>query len=454
MTRVLVVDDEESLIEVISSALTHDGYEVMTTSKPEEAIRLLRENRIDALITDLKMAPMDGIQVLTEAKGLDRDVVVIMITAFGSVETAVEAMRKGAYDYIIKPFPIDELRMTLGRALAHRGLVKENVNLRRELAGIYRFENIVGSSEAMQKVFRKMEKVADTDSTVLIYGESGTGKELVARALHYNSSRREKPFVAVSCSALPESLLESELFGHVKGSFTGAIANKDGLFKAADGGTIFLDEIGSMSPAIQASLLRVLQEHEIKPVGATRNIKVDVRVIAASNERLEDKIKQGTFREDLYYRISVIPVDVPPLRERREDIPMLVEHFMRRALAKRGSGADLRMTSEVLDMLMSYDWPGNVRELENAIERIVALSDGGLILLDHLPEKILMPREFLEAAQKVNLKAFVHEKEKAYIQRILRETSGDKKQAARLLGIDLATLYRKMDRWRNSGTQP
>jgi DNA-binding NtrC family response regulator len=377
-----------------------------------------------------------------------------MITAFGSVETAVEAMRKGAYDYIIKPFPIDELRMTLGRALAHRGLVKENVNLRRELAGIYRFENIVGSSEAMQKVFRKMEKVADTDSTVLIYGESGTGKELVARALHYNSSRREKPFVAVSCSALPESLLESELFGHVKGSFTGAIANKDGLFKAADGGTIFLDEIGSMSPAIQASLLRVLQEHEIKPVGATRNIKVDVRVIAASNERLEDKIKQGTFREDLYYRISVIPVDVPPLRERREDIPMLVEHFMRRALAKRGSGADLRMTSEVLDMLMSYDWPGNVRELENAIERIVALSDGGLILLDHLPEKILMPREFLEAAQKVNLKAFVHEKEKAYIQRILRETSGDKKQAARLLGIDLATLYRKMDRWRNSGTQP
>jgi DNA-binding NtrC family response regulator len=394
------------------------------------------------------MTPIDGLQVLQEAKKLDNDIVVIMITAFGSIDTAVEAMKNGAYDYVIKPFQMDEIRMTLRRALAHRNLVKENFSLKRELAGLYRFENIVGASEVMQKLFRKMEKLADTDSTVLIYGESGTGKELVARALHYNSARKDKPFVAVSCGTLPETLLESELFGHVKGSFTGAIAHKEGLFKAADGGSIFLDEVGSTSPAIQSSLLRVLQEMEIRPVGATKNIKVDVRVIAASNERLEDKIKQGTFREDLYYRLSVIPLDLPPLRERRDDIPLLVDHFMRRALAKRGSTIDVKMSSEVLDMLTSYDWPGNVRELENAIERIVALSDGGLIQLDQLPEKILVPQEIREVTQTKNLKAFVHEKEWAHIQRMLRETGGDKKKAARLLGIDLVTLYRKIDRCR------
>lgn len=448
MAKILVVDDEESLLEVLRAAMVKEGYEVTTTTKPDEAIRILHEDHMDAIITDLKMTPIDGIQVLQEAKKLDGDVVVIMITAFGSIETAVEAMKNGAYDYVIKPFQMDEIRMTLSRALVHRNLVKENFSLKRELAGLYRFENIVGVSEVMQKLFRKMEKLADTDSTVLIYGESGTGKELVARALHYNSARKDKPFVAVSCGALPETLLESELFGHVKGSFTGAIANKEGLFKVADGGSIFLDEVGSTSPAIQSSLLRVLQEMEIRPVGATRNIKVEVRVIAASNERLEDKIKQGTFREDLYYRLSVIPLDLPPLRERRDDIPLLVDHFMRRALAKRGSAIEVKMSSEVLDMLMSYDWPGNVRELENAIERIVALSDGGLIQLDQLPEKILVPQEIREVTQTKNLKAFVQEKEWAHIQRMLRETGGDKKKAARILGIDLVTLYRKMDRCR------
>ncbi|MCX6356469.1 MAG: sigma-54 dependent transcriptional regulator, partial [Candidatus Aureabacteria bacterium] len=369
MARILVVDDEESLLEVIGAVLTREGYEVVTTTNPEEAMRLLREEQIDVVVTDLKMKPIDGLQLLQETKALDRDVVVIMLTAFATVESAVEAMKLGAYDYIIKPFKIDEIRMTLKRALSHRGLARENITLKRELAGIYRFENIVGTSEAMQKIFKKMDKIADTDSTILIYGESGTGKELVAHALHYNSSRKDKPFVAVSCSALPETLLESELFGHVKGAFTGAIAGKDGLFKAADGGTIFLDEIGSTSPAIQASLLRVLQEREVKPVGATKNIKVDVRVISASNERLEDKIKQGTFREDLYYRLSVIPLDLPSLRERPEDIPMLVEHFMRRAIAKRGSAVEIKMTPQVIEVLMNYDWPGNVRELENAIAR-------------------------------------------------------------------------------------
>lgn len=446
MAKVLLVDDEQSLLTVIKAALERDGHEVIATSQPDEAVRAIREDRIDAVITDLKMSPIDGIEVLKEAKDRDGDVVVILITAFGSVETAVEAMKRGAHDYLIKPLHLEELRLSLRRALSHRTLVRENLTLKRELAEIRRFENIVGSSEAIQKVFRKMEKVADTDSTVLIYGESGTGKELVARALHSNSARRNRPFVAVSCGALPESLLESELFGHVKGAFTGAVASKDGLFKAADGGTIFLDEVGATSPAIQASLLRVLQEREVKPVGATKNIKVDVRVIAASNERLEEMIQRGLFREDLYYRLSVIPIDLPPLRERKEDIPLMVEHFIRKALAKREGSIAMKMSTEVLHLLTAYDWPGNVRELENAIERIAALSDGGLVMREHLPEKIALAGEEFETDETKNLKAFVQEKERAHIRRVLKETGGDKKAAAKLMGIDLATLYRKIDR--------
>lgn len=448
--KVLVVDDEPSLLEVMRAALAFEGYDVATTRHGDEAIRIIRGGGVDAVITDLKMSPVDGIGVLTEAKKRDAEIVVIMITAYGSVQTAVEAMRKGAHDYIIKPFQMDELRLTLGRGLAHRSLVRENVSLKRELARIHSYDNMVGSSEAIQKVFRRLEKVADTDSTVLIYGESGTGKELVARALHANSRRRGKPFVAVSCGAIPESLLESELFGHVKGAFTGAVAGKDGLFKAADGGTIFLDEVGATSPAIQTSLLRVLQEREVKPVGATRNIRVDVRVIAASNERLERMISRGAFREDLYYRLSVIPIDLPPLRDRRDDIPLLVDHFMRKALAKRGEGREVKMSSEVLKLLADYDWPGNVRELENAIERIVALSDGGLVTREHLPEKILVTGEADGAPVATNLRAVVQEKERAHIRRVLMETKGDKKAAAKLMGIDLATLYRKMERSRAS----
>ena len=453
MAKILLVDDERSLLTVIKAALERDGHEVIATSEPEEALRVIGEDGLDAVVTDLKMSPIGGIEILKEAKARDRDLVVIMITAFGSVETAVEAMKQGAHDYLIKPLHLEALRLSLRRALAHRALVRENVTLKRELAEIYRFDNIVGSSEAIQKVFRKMEKVADTDSTVLIYGESGTGKELVARALHFNSARRDRPFVAVSCGALPESLLESELFGHVKGAFTGAVASKDGLFKAADGGTIFLDEIGATSPAIQSSLLRVLQEREVKPVGATRNIKVDVRVIAASNERLEEMIKRGAFREDLYYRLSVIPIDLPPLRERKEDIPLLVEHFIRKAVAKREGSVAIKMSSEVLKLLTAYDWPGNVRELENAIERIAALSDGGLVMREHLPEKIAMAGDDFENAETRNLKAFVQEKERTHIRRVLKETGGDKKAAAKLMGIDLATLYRKIDRLRANGNE-
>ncbi len=443
MPKILIVDDEESLLEVLRAAITKEGYEVEATTNPEEAVKIIRGDHIDAVITDLKMAPIDGIQVLKEAKKTDKDIVVIMVTAFGSVETAVEAMKKGAYDYVVKPFKMDEIRVTLKRAMGHRNLVRENISLKRKLAGMYRFENIVGTSEVMQKLFRKMEKVADTDSTILIYGESGTGKELVAKALHYNSPRSEKPFVTVSCGALPESLLESELFGHVKGAFTGADRSRDGLFKAADGGTIFLDEIGTMGPAIQASLLRVLQEREIKPVGASKSIKVDVRVIAASNERIEDRVKEKTFREDLYYRLSVIPLEIPPLRERREDIPLVAEHFLRMALAKRSSKIEVKISPEVLDIFMAYNWPGNVRELESVIEQVIALSDGGLIVSDQLPEKLLEAKD-----ESRNLRTFVYQKEKLHIDKILREAGSDKKKAAKILGIDLATLYRKIDRFK------
>jgi DNA-binding NtrC family response regulator len=447
MAKVLLVDDEESLLEVLRTAMVEEGYEVEATTRPEEAVKMIHNDNVDAVIADLKMKPIDGIQVLREAKRADSNIAVIMITAFASIETAVEAMKEGAFDYIIKPFKMDEMRVALKRALAHRNLVKENICLKRELAGMYRFENIVGTSEVMQRLFRKVEKVAITDSTVLIYGESGTGKELVARALHYNSPRRDKPFVAVSCGAIPETLLESELFGHVKGAFTGAVMNRDGLFRAAEGGTIFLDEIGTMSLAVQASLLRVLQEREMRPVGASKSVKVNVRVIAASNERLEERIKNKSFREDLYYRLSVIPIDLPPLRERREDIPLLAEHFLKRSLAKQSRGIEVKLSPEVMHILMSYDWPGNVRELENVIERVIALGDGGIIKPAHLPEKLLEVGDHT-----ANLREFVQQKEKTHIERILAETGGDKKKAAKIMGIDLATLYRKLDRFKNTPT--
>jgi DNA-binding NtrC family response regulator len=447
MAKVLLVDDEESLLEVLRTAMVEEGYEVEATTRPEEAVKMIHNDNVDAVIADLKMKPIDGIQVLREAKRADSNIAVIMITAFASIETAVEAMKEGAFDYIIKPFKMDEMRVALKRALAHRNLVKENICLKRELAGMYRFENIVGTSEVMQRLFRKVEKVAITDSTVLIYGESGTGKELVARALHYNSPRRDKPFVAVSCGAIPETLLESELFGHVKGAFTGAVMNRDGLFRAAEGGTIFLDEIGTMSLAVQASLLRVLQEREMRPVGASKSVKVNVRVIAASNERLEERIKNKSFREDLYYRLSVIPIDLPPLRERREDIPLLAEHFLKRSLAKQSRGIEVKLSPEVMHILTSYDWPGNVRELENVIERVIALGDGGIIKPAHLPEKLLEVGDHT-----ANLREFVQQKEKTHIERILAETGGDKKKAAKIMGIDLATLYRKLDRFKNTPT--
>jgi len=364
------------------------------------------------------------------------------MTAYASYETAVEAMREGALEYVMKPFKRDEILLKVKLGLQQRAILDENRMLRREVEGRYQYENIVGSSQAMEVLYRLIEKVAPTDTTVLITGESGTGKELVARALHFNSRRRERAFCAVNCGALPETLLESELFGHVRGAFTGAHADKEGLFEAANKGTILLDEIGTMSPAMQMKLLRVLQEREVKRVGSTEVKHVDVRVIAATNENLAERVKQGHFREDLFYRLSVIPIEIPALRERREDVPLLVRHF----LEKRREDARVTVTidDEATFVLENYDWPGNVRELENVIERAATLCEHNHITLRDLPERLIEGHDLTLVDDKT-LRSVTRETQRRHIARVLRETNGDKKAAAQLLSISIPSLYRKLD---------
>jgi DNA-binding NtrC family response regulator len=378
---------------------------------------------------------------------------VIILTAFGSVETAIEAMKLGSFDYVTKPFKMDELLITIQRALEYSRALSENVELKEELVGRYKFENIVAESPAMRNVCEMIKRVAPADTTVLITGESGTGKELVAKAIHLHSKRKDKRFLAVNCAALPEPLLESEMFGHVKGAFTGASCNKDGLFESASGGTLFLDEISSMPLSIQGKLLRVLQEREIRRVGGNETIPVDVRVIAATNTSLEAMIKLGTFREDLYYRLSVIPIEVKPLRDRQEDILPLIYHVLRREI---GEGRDLpKITPEIKEMFERYTWPGNVRELENAVKHAITFAQDNKITPDVLPPRILnqvkVPEHHASAGQEgaddlrnKSLKAFLREREKEYLEQVLSLTKGDKEKAAKSLKISLATLYRKL----------
>jgi DNA-binding NtrC family response regulator len=447
MARILIVDDEQSMLEVLAIMLKREGYEVATTSNGEQAMELIRSIGFDVVITDLKMEPVDGMEVLRFTKTVNRETVVIMMTAHGTEEIAVEAMKEGAFHYVKKPFKMEELRNLIAKGL-------ENRDLKQEVQGRYHVENIVGSSREMQKIFRLIEKVAPTDSTVIIYGESGTGKELVARALHYNSHRRNYPFEAINCTALPETLLESELFGHVKGSFTGAHVDKKGLFEAADKGTVFLDEIGIMSPGMQMKILRVLQEKEIKRVGDNTVRDVDVRIIAATNENLSEKVKSGEFREDLYYRLSVIPINLAPLRDRREDIPLLVKHFLK--TQNKRLKADYKISDETMAILEAYDWPGNVREVENAIERAVTLSEGNIIKPEDLPE--VMTAGFVGAAPRTgDLEYAVLEYEYRHIRRVLVEVSDDKKAASKVLGISVPTIYRKLKdfekRFETAGTK-
>lgn len=387
---ILIADDEPGIRRVLEAMFSKEGFNVLTAQNGKNALDLVAANRIDLLITDLIMPDMTGVELLRSVKDSQPHCAAIMITAFGTIKTAVDALKLGAYNYLTKPFELDEVRAQVKQALAHQALQEENVQLKQQLKTNYRFDNIVGSSGKMQELFKVIERAADSRATVLIRGESGSGKELVARALHYNSSRASKPFIAVSCAALPETLLESELFGHEKNAFTGAVAQKPGRFELANQGTLFLDEIAEIPPSLQVKLLRVLQEREFERIGGTKSIKVDVRLVAATNKDLEAAVAQREFREDLYYRLQVIQVFVPPLRERREDIPALAEHFI--AKYNRENGRKVQSVSqEALDLLMRYPFPGNVRELENAIERAVVMAekDATTITPDLLPMTIV-----------------------------------------------------------------
>jgi DNA-binding NtrC family response regulator len=449
--KILVVDDEVSIVEVLKALLTREGYTVTTASDGEEALSRLREEKFDLMISDIRMQPMNGITLLRKARELQGHLAIIMITAYATVETAVEAMKCGAFDYVCKPFKIDELILTVQRALSYEHALQENETLKENLRTRYHFENLVGDHEKMRKVYAMIEKVARTDSTILILGESGTGKELVARALHNYSRRNEKPFVGINCAALPETLLESELFGYVKGAFTGANKFKKGLFESAQGGTLLLDEVGSIPIDMQLKLLRVLEEREIRPVGGTKTVSIDVRIVAATNEHLENKIKKGEFREDLFYRLSVIPIELPPLRERLSDIPLLVKHFLKEL--KENEGREISIDSLAVAALQCYNWPGNVRELENVINRAGALCEEQRITFNDLPPNIIelaqqtdltTPRDDASQFKGSSLKAFLRTKERDYIQGVLDDCGGDKEKAAKALGISLATFYRKI----------
>jgi len=383
-SRILLVEDDPDMLLLVSEHLGGEGHTVVGTGRGAEAIALLRSGDFDVVLTDLRMPDVDGMDVLRAARETQRGVPVILFTAFGSIETAIQAMRQGAYDYVTKPFSLEEITLLVGRALEDRRLRAENISLRQELESRYRFENLLGKSPAMQSVFALIRQAAPGDASILIGGESGTGKELVAKALHYNSPRSERPFVPVNCAAIPANLLESELFGHVKGAFTGAMKARRGLFREAEGGTLFLDEIGDLAPELQAKLLRVIEDRAVRPVGSDEAVPLDLRLMAATNKDLPARIREGSFREDLYYRLAVIPIQLPPLRERREDIPLLAEHFLRRAEA--ASGRAIRgFTPEAMAALLRHPWPGNVRELENAVERAATLAAS-----DQIPPEALL----------------------------------------------------------------
>jgi two-component system, NtrC family, response regulator AtoC len=488
MAKILLLDDELTMVQMVSEFLRADGHEVMPFTSFNPAMEALESAAPDLVITDLYLdkTRAHGLEVLQKARAQNPPPTVIVITAFGSIDTAVEAMKSGAYDYLEKPLKLDGLKFCVQRALSYNDAVSENIYLRKQLKKKYQFNQIIGTSSKMQEVFKMIERVADSDSTILVLGESGTGKELVAKALHYNSRRQFAPFVPINCSALPENLLESELFGHRKGAFTGAITDKKGLFQEADGGTIFLDEIGTMPPVLQSRLLRVLQEREVRRVGDNTAVSVNVRVVAATNESLEKRIKEGTFREDLFYRLNVIPITLPPLRERVDDIPLLVSHFMRDKINPR-TGSRYQITRQAMELLSAHYWPGNVRELENAIERAVTLCEESTLHMSDLPPVLqnlaatassdtvietregtppqsmmvlsdsLYPLRFTEIQQEspetkpaqgekpvAALKDFLRLQEQGYLNRALAQTGGDKDKAAEVLGISLATLYRKL----------
>ena len=442
MTRkpnILVVDDEKAMREALKDWLMEDGYEVGLAGSGQEALTMAVDRPWDVILLDLKMPGMDGLEVLRNIRQSCSETQIIMMTAYATVDTAIQAMKEGAFDYLVKPFDPDEVEMQIKKIVAHKELVLENVLLRKRLEERYEYDEIVGRSEAMQKVFALIDRVAATDSTVLITGESGTGKELIARALHANSNRSYGPFIAVSCGALPDSLLESELFGYEKGAFTGANHTKKGRFEMAHTGTLFLDEIGEISMKTQIDLLRVLQEREFRRLGGETSIKVDVRIVVATNRDLKKAIEEKRFREDLYYRLNVISICSPPLRERKEDIPLLVKRFIRKYAVELNK-EEPRVSAPAMRLLMDYPWPGNVRELENVIERSIVIGQGKEILPEDLP---FAPHERGPQGFPRSLKSM----EKMHIEQVLRETDWNISRAARELDIDRQTLYNKMEKY-------
>lgn len=434
---ILLLEDEKLMRVTLEDALRAEGYDVVSFETGTEAMDFLMSSPVDVIVTDVRLPDIDGLSILKKISNTN-DALVIVMTAFGTIKDAVEAMKLGAFDYITKPFSLDEFLLLIERAMDVKRLKEENIRLKKDLSRYYHFPNIIAESDEMKKVCSVVERVADSDSTVLLLGESGTGKELIATTIHYQSKRRDKPLIKVNCAALPEGLIESELFGHEKGAFTGAIKRKLGRFELANGGTIFLDEIGDIPLSAQSKILRVIQERQFERVGGTETINVDVRIIAATNKNLEEEVKRGNFREDLYWRLNVIPISLPPLRNRKEDIPYLIDFFLdkyRNKLSRK-----ISFSKEAIDVLLAYDYPGNIRELENIVERCVTLSTSDIIKKDDLPSFIIKKQD----NKHLFLSDVAAEAEKEHIIRILKATKGNKTRAAEMLGISRKTLWEKM----------
>jgi DNA-binding NtrC family response regulator len=445
--RSIVVDDEASVCEAVKAILEIEGIDVVTTTSSVNAVEDIRENGYDLIISDLKMPKMDGLELYDQVREISPDSIFIIITAFGTIPSAVDAIKKGVYDYIPKPFTPDEVRIPIRRALERKRLERENIALRTQIEARYSFQSIIGNSAEMHEVFRIMRHAASSESSVLVTGESGTGKELVARAVHSNSVRARRKFVTVNCGAIPEGLIESELFGHVKGSFTSAVSDKKGLVEEADKGTLFLDEIGELAPPLQVKLLRVLQEGEFLRVGDTQPRRVNVRVVAATNRDLKKAIAEKQFREDLFYRLNVIPIELPPLRRRKEDVPLLVNHFIEKHKAKAPEKNISGIFKDAMQALINYHFPGNVRELENAVEYAVAFTTGPVVQKEDLPKYILEEKKLGAEAQKIPimpLKDAKHQFEKGLIIATLIETGGNISEAARLLNVHRQNLQQKI----------
>src|SRR5437773_415833 len=446
--NILVVDDDLETRELLREVLSEEGYKVTTSGSGEEALEIGKQELFDVIISDMKLGPeLSGLDVLRTYKSIQPESQVILITAFGTMETAIEAVKAGAFDYLSKPFKVDEVLLQVGRALETRSLIRENRNLKRQLGSQAGLSSLVGSSPRMVEIYKKIAMLADSRATVLICGESGTGKELVARAIHYNGPRAQQMFFAVNCGGITEPLLETELFGHVRGSFTGAFENKRGIFEAASGGTVFLDEVSEMSAALQVALLRTIEEQKIRRLGSNQWVKIDVRLISASNRNLSELVEEGKFREDLYYRLRVIELDLPPLRERSEDIPLLVDHFLKDFGRERDR--TFSVSNEALTALLGYSWPGNVRELENALEAAVALNRTGVITPEDLPPKVRIqerngdrPEDFFHDLPSLD------ELQRRYFMHLIKITGDNKTQVAGIMGVDRKTVYRLAERYK------